>query len=131
MIQSLLLNMAKNGEMRGLTHLCSTQTEANVNISGLNWRWECRTVTLVNFINYRTSSLWISKLNVILQTFMIQLEGGDKLRAMKRLEVPAMDKTLVRHVSPVNMLLNETSGSESAGILKNANRLRLFMKSRH
>lgn len=49
---------------------------------------------------------------------MIQLEGGDKLRAMKRLEVPAMDKTLVRHVSPVNMLLNETSGSESAGILK-------------
>lgn len=34
-------------------------------------------------------------LNVILQTFMIQLEGGDKLRAMKRLEVPPMDKTLV------------------------------------
>lgn len=61
--------------------------------------------------------------------FMIQLEGGDKLRAMKRLEVPAMDKTPVRHVSPVN--LNGTSGSESAGILKSANRLRLFMKSRH
>uniref|UniRef100_A0A671KH29 SPX domain-containing protein n=1 Tax=Sinocyclocheilus anshuiensis TaxID=1608454 RepID=A0A671KH29_9TELE len=35
-------------------------------------------------------------LNVILQTFMIQLEGGDKLRAMKRLEVPPMDKTPVR-----------------------------------
>lgn len=52
---------------------------------------------------------------------MIQLEGGDKLRAMKRLEVPPMDKTPVRTNSVTcEILLNEKSGSESAGILNNA-----------
>lgn len=37
---------------------------------------------------------------------MIQLEGGDRLRAMKRLEVPPMDKTPVRTNS-------DKSGSET------------------
>ncbi|KAF4112869.1 hypothetical protein G5714_005414 [Onychostoma macrolepis] len=54
---------------------------------GLKWRNERLDTSLLNTAKGQCEHL-MSKL----ETFMIQLEGGDKLRAMKRLEVPPMDK---------------------------------------
>ncbi|RXN22632.1 xenotropic and polytropic retrovirus receptor 1 [Labeo rohita] len=55
---------------------------------GLKWRNEMLDTSLLNTDRGKCEHL-MSKL----ETFMIQLEGGDKLRAMKRLEIPPMDKT--------------------------------------
>ncbi|XP_077087159.1 xenotropic and polytropic retrovirus receptor 1 homolog, partial [Siphateles boraxobius] len=56
---------------------------------GQKWRNERLDTSLLN-----TDIGKCEHLRSKLETFMIQLEGGDKLRAMKRLEVPGMDKTL-------------------------------------
>ncbi|XP_073807693.1 xenotropic and polytropic retrovirus receptor 1 homolog isoform X2 [Danio rerio] len=56
---------------------------------GLKWRNERLDTSLLNTDRSKCEHL-MSKL----ETFMIQLEGGDKLRAAKRLEVTNLDKTL-------------------------------------
>ncbi|XP_026068545.1 xenotropic and polytropic retrovirus receptor 1 homolog [Carassius auratus] len=57
---------------------------------GLKWRNERLDTSLLNTDRGKCEH-FMSKL----ETFMIQLEGGDKLRVMKRLEVPPMDKITV------------------------------------
>uniref|UniRef100_A0A672NQV4 EXS domain-containing protein n=1 Tax=Sinocyclocheilus grahami TaxID=75366 RepID=A0A672NQV4_SINGR len=76
---------------------------------GLKWRNERLDTSLL-----KTDTGKCEYLMAKLETFMIQLEEGDKLRAMKRLEIPPMDKTPVRtNGLTCEILLSVTSGSET------------------